>query len=140
MRNAMEAMERSARCELLISTARADGDMLMVNVADIGSGIPEDVAAQLFRPFVTTKPHGMGVGLSISRTTPTLRLDLDADRNSLADTVKRLQPRLLILDPFVRLHRIDENASGEVAPLLAYLRELRNQAANPRTGGRFSTL
>jgi hypothetical protein len=31
-------------------------------------------------------------------TGPTLRLDLDADRNSLADTVKRLQPRLLILD------------------------------------------
>ena len=34
-------------------------------------------------------------------------------------------PRLLILDPLVRLHRIDENASGEVAPLLAYLRELQ---------------
>jgi AAA domain len=41
--------------------------------------------------------------------------------------VKRLQPRLLILDPFVRLHRIDENASGEVAPLLAYLRELQRR-------------
>ena len=60
-------------------------------------------------------------------TAPTLRLDLEADRNSLADTVARLQPRLLILDPFVRLHRIDENASGEVAPLLAYLRELQRR-------------
>jgi AAA domain-containing protein len=40
-----------------------------------------------------------------------------------------LQPRLLILDPFVRLHRIDENASGEVAPLLAYLRELQRRHA-----------
>ena len=60
-------------------------------------------------------------------TAPTLLLDLDADRNSLADTVARLQPRLLILDPFVRLHRIDENASGEVAPLLAYLRELQRR-------------
>jgi len=38
-----------------------------------------------------------------------------------------LQPKLLILDPFVRLHRIDENASGEVAPLLAYLRELQRR-------------
>jgi RecA-family ATPase len=38
-----------------------------------------------------------------------------------------LQPRLLVLDPFVRLHRIDENASGEVAPLLAYLRELQRR-------------
>ncbi len=60
-------------------------------------------------------------------TAPTLRLDLEADRRSLALTVAKLQPRLLILDPFVRLHRIDENASGEVAPLLAYLRELQRR-------------
>lgn len=60
-------------------------------------------------------------------TAPVLRLDLDADRRSLADAIARLQPRLLILDPFVRLHRIDENASGEVAPLLAYLRELQRR-------------
>jgi AAA domain len=62
-------------------------------------------------------------------TAPTLRLDLDADRRSLANTVAHLVPRLLILDPFVRLHRIDENASGEVAPLLAYLRELQRRYA-----------
>ena len=60
-------------------------------------------------------------------TAPTVRLDLDADRRNLAETVAKLQPRLLILDPFVRLHRIDENASGEVAPLLAYLRELQRR-------------
>ena len=60
-------------------------------------------------------------------TAPTVRLDLDADRRNLAETVARLQPRLLILDPFVRLHRIDENASGEAAPLLAYLRELQRR-------------
>jgi hypothetical protein len=60
-------------------------------------------------------------------TAPTLRLDLEADRNSLEATVAKLQPRLLELDPFVRLHRIDENASGEVAPLLAWLRELQRR-------------
>lgn len=60
-------------------------------------------------------------------TSPVLRLDLDADRRNLAETVERLRPRLLILDPFVRLHRIDENASGEVAPLLAFLRELQRR-------------
>jgi hypothetical protein len=54
-------------------------------------------------------------------TAPSLRLDLDADRASLHETVARLKPRLLVLDPFVRLHQIDENISGEVAPLLAYL-------------------
>lgn len=60
-------------------------------------------------------------------TSPTVRLDLDADRASLDETVAKLRPRLLVLDPFVRLHRIDENASGEVAPLLAYLREMQRR-------------
>jgi hypothetical protein len=60
-------------------------------------------------------------------TAPTLRLDLAADRDRLERTVVDLAPRLLVLDPFVRLHRIDENASGEVAPLLAYLRELQRR-------------
>lgn len=60
-------------------------------------------------------------------TAPTLRLDLTADRDRLERTVVELAPRLLVLDPFVRLHRIDENASGEVAPLLAYLRELQRR-------------
>jgi hypothetical protein len=60
-------------------------------------------------------------------TAPTVRLDLEADRKALDATIAKLQPRLLVLDPFVRLHRIDENASGEVAPLLAYLRELQRR-------------
>jgi len=60
-------------------------------------------------------------------TAPTVRLDLEADRRALDETVAKLKPRLLVLDPFVRLHRIDENASGEVAPLLAYLRELQRR-------------
>lgn len=58
-------------------------------------------------------------------TAPSLRLDVEDDRRNLADTVSELRPRLLVLDPFVRLHRIDENSSGEVAPLLAYLRDLQ---------------
>jgi hypothetical protein len=62
-------------------------------------------------------------------TAPSLRLDLHTDRASLDETIARLQPRLLVLDPFVRLHRIDENLSGEVAPLLAYLRELQRRHA-----------
>src|SRR6516165_1417214 len=60
-------------------------------------------------------------------TTPSLRLDLEADQRNLADTVANLKPRLLILDSFVRLHRIDENASREVGPLLGYLRELQRR-------------
>jgi RecA-family ATPase len=60
-------------------------------------------------------------------TAPSLRLDLDADRARLEETIARLKPRLLVLDPFVRLHRIDENVSGDVAPLLAFLRELQRR-------------
>jgi len=60
-------------------------------------------------------------------TAPTVRLDVERDRDALAETVAALKPKLLVLDPFVRLHRIDENISGEVAPLLAYLRELQRR-------------
>lgn len=58
-------------------------------------------------------------------TAPSVRLDQEEDRDRLAKTVESLKPALLVLDPFVRLHRIDENVSAEVAPLLAYLRELQ---------------
>jgi hypothetical protein len=60
-------------------------------------------------------------------TAPSVRLDLEQDRQALKATIEELQPRLLILDPFVRLHRIDENISGEVAPLLAFLRDLQRR-------------
>lgn len=60
-------------------------------------------------------------------TAPSVRLDVERDRDALVETVVKLSPKLLVLDPFVRLHRIDENLSGEVAPLLAYLRELQRR-------------
>jgi hypothetical protein len=60
-------------------------------------------------------------------TVPALRLDRHDDRQALAATVAQLQPKLLVLDPFVRLHGIDENAAAEVAPLLAYLRHLQRE-------------
>ncbi len=60
-------------------------------------------------------------------TAPSLRLDVGTDRDRLAQTMAAIRPRLLILDPLVRLHRIDENLTAEVAPLLAYLRELQRE-------------
>jgi hypothetical protein len=60
-------------------------------------------------------------------TAPTLRLDLELDRDRLDDTVRVFRPTLLVLDPFVRLHRVDENVSAEVAPLLDYLRGLQRR-------------
>ncbi len=60
-------------------------------------------------------------------TAEALRIDLPEDRLRLHDTVAELRPRLLVLDPFVRIHRGDENAAAEVAPMLAYLRELQRR-------------
>ena len=68
MRNAIEAMEEADRRELVVSTAEKSDKMVEISVADTGSGISPEISAQLFQPFMTTKAHGMGVGLSISRT------------------------------------------------------------------------
>jgi len=60
-------------------------------------------------------------------TAPVLRLDRDPDRTRLLETTKRLRPRMLLLDPLVRIHGVDENNAGEVARLLAYFRSLQRQ-------------
>jgi hypothetical protein len=60
-------------------------------------------------------------------TAPRLLLDLPQDRRRLHQTVAALDPALLVLDPFIRLHRADENASKDVAPLLGYLRDLQRE-------------
>lgn len=60
-------------------------------------------------------------------TAHSLRLDLAQDRQLLANTVQALRPVLLILDPMIRLHRVDENDASQIAPLLSYLRQLQRQ-------------
>jgi two-component system, LuxR family, sensor kinase FixL len=68
IRNAMEAMEGADTRDLSIAVAPVEDSHVKISVEDTGSGISPDIAEQLFQPFVTTKRHGMGVGLSISRT------------------------------------------------------------------------
>ena len=68
IRNAVDAMLESNQRHLTVTTVPTDKEMAVVSVADSGPGISEDVADQLFQPFITTKLSGMGVGLSISRT------------------------------------------------------------------------
>jgi len=60
-------------------------------------------------------------------TAPRLRLDDSGHCDRLCETIEKIKPALLVLDPFVRLHAIDENAAGEVAPLLAFLRQLQRK-------------
>jgi len=68
IRNAMDAMETSPTRDLVITVVPMDDTHARISVADTGVGIAPEVAEQLFQPFITTKRHGMGVGLSISRT------------------------------------------------------------------------
>ncbi len=67
IRNAMEAMREQDRRELYVRTSIDKKGNIIIEVADTGPGISDEVAAHLFTPFVTTKPGGMGVGLSISK-------------------------------------------------------------------------
>jgi hypothetical protein len=62
-------------------------------------------------------------------TAASLRLDDPGDRDRLAATVARLAPRLLLLDPLVRLHSGDENDARYIAALLGFLRTLSRQHA-----------
>lgn len=68
IRNAIEAMSKSERRELVLGSRPAGADMVEFTVADSGSGIDASLAGQLFQSFRTTKAHGMGLGLSICRT------------------------------------------------------------------------
>jgi two-component system sensor kinase FixL len=68
IRNALEAMASAKRRLLRLTTRLLDGDLVEIAVEDSGSGIPADVATQLFEPFVSTKRDGMGLGLSICRS------------------------------------------------------------------------
>jgi len=68
--NASEAMSANApqnRRLSLIATADARRNV-QISVRDCGTGIPPNLIDRLFEPFVTTKPQGLGLGLSISRT------------------------------------------------------------------------
>ena len=67
IRNAVEAMEGRDPRELTLS-ATASGDRWMIHVRDSGSGLQPEIREGLFTAFKTTKPDGLGVGLTICRT------------------------------------------------------------------------
>lgn len=70
IRNAIDAMEGQPRRELAISVAADESEkgFVLVSVADTGTGVAPEILDRLFQPFVSNKPKGMGVGLSICRT------------------------------------------------------------------------
>ncbi|MGQ0590267.1 MAG: sensor histidine kinase [Sphingosinicella sp.] len=68
IRNAIEAMRDSARKRIAIATSPASGNMVEVSVEDSGPGLGDAAPETVFAPFHSSKPGGLGVGLSISRT------------------------------------------------------------------------
>jgi two-component system, LuxR family, sensor kinase FixL len=68
LRNGIEATHGQMRREINVSASLSSDQVVEVRVSDSGPGLSEDVKAKLFQPFVTTKPNGMGIGLSVCRT------------------------------------------------------------------------
>lgn len=117
--------------EMAVAVASGVPCLGVFEVGDVGPVLlymAEDAA-----PVVKTRLAGIcrHRGLDLASlpihliTAPALRLDRAQDQSRLRDAVAKYTPRFLVLDPFVRLHRIDENDAGQVSALLGYLRELQ---------------
>jgi C4-dicarboxylate-specific signal transduction histidine kinase len=69
MINGMDAMKNvDGTSELTIKLQRAGNEQLLVSISDTGVGLPRQQTDQIFNAFFTTKPHGTGMGLRISRS------------------------------------------------------------------------
>ena len=119
--------------DLAVSVASGTPALGRFSVRDSGPVLfygAEDAAAHLrTRIEAIAAARGIGLlGLELGLILcPTLRLDAERDRARLAATLAHHRPRLLVLDPLVRLHRIDENSATEMAALLAELRLLQRR-------------
>lgn len=67
LRNAIEALKQVAQREIQIECLRADGRAIL-RIRDSGPGLTPELLAQVGKPFFTTKPTGLGMGISISRS------------------------------------------------------------------------
>ena len=69
-RNALDAMKEIPvdRRKLTIETSMAGDDLIEVSVRDTGRGLPSEIAGKIFDSFFTTKPEGLGMGLSLGRS------------------------------------------------------------------------
>jgi len=69
LRNAMDAMTQTAIDQRVLSVHSAmDGNYASVRITDTGCGVEPSLAASLFKPFQSTNPTGLGLGLTICRT------------------------------------------------------------------------
>lgn len=101
--------------------------------AQVRTAFNEPLQTIVIRLVTVLRPTARHRGLDLDCveihviTAPSLRLDRDPHRGQLMETARRLRPRLLLLDPLVRLHGLDMNHATEVAGLLAYFRLLQRK-------------
>jgi len=98
------------------------GHVLLYAAEDNASAIKRRVAAITCARRIDL--DRLAVGLI---TEPALQLDLPGHQHRLAATLEKLKPRMLVLDPLVRLHRGDENSASDTSSLLAFLRGLQRE-------------
>ncbi|MDI7268054.1 MAG: AAA family ATPase [Myxococcota bacterium] len=119
--------------ELAVSVA--SGSPFLGRYAVHGAGPVLMLAAEDPGPALAERAEAVAAskGLDYDRlplgliTEPLLLLDEPAHTSRLADTVEKYQPRMLVLDPLVRLHRSNENDAGQVSAILAFLRSLNRR-------------
>lgn len=101
---------------------RDPGPVLLYTAEDGAADVKRRVAAIARARKIELER--LAVGLI---TEPMLQLDRPGDQHRLAATLAKVKPRMLVLDPLVRLHRGDENSAGDVSALLAFLRGLQRE-------------
>ena len=67
LKNAIQALDSQQNAKIDLTSRIDEGGRIIIQVSDNGPGIPEDVLEKIFIPFFTTKEHGTGIGLSLSR-------------------------------------------------------------------------
>lgn len=97
--------------------AGGSGHVLVYAAEDSAAAVRERVAGLAEARGVAFDKLAMGL-----ITVDSLRLDRPDHRDRLRATLAKIRPRLLVLDPLVRLHRADENSSAEISELLGWLR------------------
>jgi len=103
---------------------RADGPVLVYAAEDAQPILRERLAALVAVRGLALDALPVSVIVE-----PVLRLDTERDQERLAETLRLLRPRLVVLDPLIRLHRLDENSSRDVSTLLSYFRQLQREYA-----------
>ncbi len=103
---------------------RDPGPVLLYTAEDGAADVRRRVAAIATARKIELER--LAVGLI---TEPSLQLDRPGDQHRLAATLAKVKPRMMVLDPLVRLHRGDENSASDISHLLAFLRGLQREHA-----------